>query len=429
MKFDVLMGFGSRFLLFQVGTSLGIASGHIFRLSIAWWCLRETQSAMAFSSLIALSVATEIYLKPFLASFGDHFNRVRCIISCQIAVLVIVAIFCIVNTFDYFNLLAVTAGLIIMSAVISVREPTIMGLIPDLVNEGQVTRAISSRSAINSVIMLIGPVIAASIISVSSINVALYISAMMLGFSCFAFAILLTKDNVVLASHSGRESWFLKTKGAFTAIYRVKSELYIALISLVVNFTMFPFFSVTIPYWINTELKLPVVYLGAFEFFFALGLIIGSIYLNSLVRNLLGRLYNIVLGFVLLGSSVMAIVIVDNIFISILLAFFCGVAFIFINVNLSTLRSTATPRDYRTRMSAMAVFVSSLANPFGVAIAGLYINWNGVVSFTLVSGGVVILIAPIVMCSLHLRKALSLDEAEMKGYYEKTYPKAFYKRG
>ncbi|WP_252318397.1 MULTISPECIES: hypothetical protein [Symbiopectobacterium] len=123
----------------------------------------------------------------------------------------------------------------------------------------------------------------------------------------------------------------------------------------------------------------------------------------------------------------MAIVATSNIYFSILLAFFCGMAFIFINVNLSTLRSAATPRDYRTRMSAMAVFLSSIANPFGAAIAGWYINWLGVIPFTLGSGLIVILISPIILCSLHLRKALSLNEFEMSGYYEKTYPEAFYK--
>ncbi|EJS92256.1 MFS transporter [Pectobacterium wasabiae] len=212
-----------------------------------------------------------------------------------------------------------------------------MGLIPDLVAEGEVTQAISSRSTVNSVIMLIGPVIAASIISFSSAGVALYLSAIMLGLSCIAFIILLAKSGTDPVSAGEKETWFVKTRGALTAIYRVKSELHIALISAVINFTLLPFFSVTIPYWINTELKLSASYLRAFEFSFALGLIMGSLYLNTRIREALGRLYNVVLGFVLLGGSVMAIAITSNIYIA--LAFFCGAAFIFINVNLSTLRS------------------------------------------------------------------------------------------
>lgn len=147
-------------------------------------------------------------------------------------------------------------------------------------------------------------------------------------------------------------------------------------------------------------MHLSAAYLGAFEFSFAL-------------------------GFILLGSSVTLIVIVKTIYLSIFFAFFCGLAFIFINVNLSTLRSAATPCDFRARMSAMASFLSSLANPFAVAIAGWYINWLGVMAFSVISGVAVILIAPVVLCSQHLRNALSLDDAQMRGYYERTYPEAF----
>lgn len=68
MKFKT---FGLCFFLLQTGTSLGLLSGHIFRLAIAWWCLKETQSAAVFSYVIALSVAAEIYFKPFLSFFGD----------------------------------------------------------------------------------------------------------------------------------------------------------------------------------------------------------------------------------------------------------------------------------------------------------------------------------------------------------------------
>lgn len=421
MKFKT---FGLCFFLLQTGTSLGLLSGHIFRLAIAWWCLEETQSAAVFSSVIALSVATEIYFKPFLSFFGDFFNRVKFITFCQVAILAIVIF---LSAVEHFNLPAIAIGLVIISAVISVREPTIMGLIPDVVPEGTVTQAISSRTAVNSIMMLLGPILATVMISIFSTKYAFYISAVLLVFSCLAFILL--SRNYCAPSHSStaKKSWFSNTKEAFTLIFHVRTEIYIALICAIINFVMFPFFSITVPYWINSELKLSAFYLGAFEFVFALGLIIGSLYINDLLNKLIGRLYNVFFGFVLLGSCVMAIVATNNIYFSILLAFFCGMAFIFINVNLSALRSAATPRDYRTRMSAMAVFLSSIANPFGAAIAGWYINWLGVIPFTLGSGLVVILISPIMLCSLHLRNALSLNELEMTGYYEKTYPKAFYK--
>lgn len=80
-------------------------------------------------------------------------------------------------------------------------------------------------------------------------------------------------------------------------------------------------------------------------------------------------------------------------------------------------------------MSAMAAFLSSLANPFGVIIAGWYMHWLGVIPFAVLSGIAVILVAPVLLCSWHLKNALSLEEVEMQGYYAKTYPDAFTERG
>ncbi|CAM7537615.1 MAG: MFS transporter [Enterobacteriaceae bacterium] len=428
MKFNAFMRLGPAFFLLQTATTLSLLAGHVFRLALAWWCLKETHSAVAFSSLIAFSVAAEIYLKPFLASFGDRFHRVKFINGCQLAVFVIMMLFSLACSAGQFHLVLLTAGLIAMSAVASVREPTIMGLIPDLVDDGHVSRAISSRSAINSVIMLTGPVLATSLIALFSIGLALYAAALLQGLSCLACVLLAKRPVCVHSPHAG-ESWFSKTKGGFVAIYRVKSEFHIALISALINFTMFPFFSVTIPFWISTELHLPASYLGAFEFSFAIGLLAGSLYLNAAITRNVGRFWNVVIGFILLGGSVPAIVLVPDINISIALAFFCGLAFNLINVNLSTLRSTATPGHYRTRMAAMSAFLSSLVNPFGVLIAGGFIHWLGVSVFTLFSGLAVLMIAPLLLCSWHLKRALSLEEGEMKGYYEKTYPKAFTKEG
>ncbi|UXY09463.1 hypothetical protein N7922_16485 [Kosakonia sp. ML.JS2a] len=117
MKIDGVMRLGRPFFLLQTGTTLSLLSGHLFRFALAWWCLKETHSAVAFSSLIAVSVATEVYLKPFLASFGDQFHRITFILYCQLIVLAVIALFSLASAAGYFHLPAVTAGLMVISAV------------------------------------------------------------------------------------------------------------------------------------------------------------------------------------------------------------------------------------------------------------------------------------------------------------------------
>lgn len=415
---------GPQFFLLQAGTALSLCSGYITRFALAWWCLKETRSVVIFSSLIALSAAAEIYLKPFLASFGDQCNRVKFIVCCQIIVLLMTILFSLSFIAGLFHIFTVTTGLIVISAVASVREPTIMGLIPDLVPEGDISRAMSSRTATNSLMMLSGPVVATTLISWFSAGVALYVAAALQGLSCLAFLILAIK-NVPTHPPLKKGNWFNQTKEGFIAIYHVRSERYIALICSAINFTMFPFFSVIMPFWMISERQLPASYLGGFEFSFALGLLASGLYLSERLRTFFGRFGNVICGFVLLGGSVIGIVMVQNIILSIVLAFFSGMAFSVINMTLSTLRTIATPRHYRTRMFAMAAFLSSLANPVGVIIAGWFIHNLGVTLFAFFSGILMILIVPVLLGSTHLKNALSLEEDEMKDYYEKTYSNAF----
>ena len=94
MKVAFFMRFGFDFLLLQIGATLSMLSAHVFRLAMAWWCLQETQSVVVFSSMIAFSVAAEVYLKPFLASFGDKFHRVKFITLCQVLILLMVSLLC-----------------------------------------------------------------------------------------------------------------------------------------------------------------------------------------------------------------------------------------------------------------------------------------------------------------------------------------------
>ncbi|WP_252318396.1 MULTISPECIES: MFS transporter [Symbiopectobacterium] len=149
-------------------------------------------------------------------------------------------------------MIAITIGIIIISAVISVREPTIMGLIPDVVPEGKVTQAISNKTVVNSIMMLLGPVLATLMISIFSTKYAFYISTVLLVLSCFTFILLLR--NYCVSSHrpTSNKSWFSNTKEAFTLIFNVRTELYIALICAIINFVMFSFCSLLDKFQVET---------------------------------------------------------------------------------------------------------------------------------------------------------------------------------
>jgi hypothetical protein len=102
-----------------------------------------------------------------------------------------------------------------------------------------------------------------------------------------------------------------------------------------------------------------------------------------------------------------------------------GTAFVLINVNTGAVRSAATPADYRSRMNAIVTFLSTVVNPMGVWLAGLALTAWGVPTVLAVGGAVALAMAPVVAMLRASRRALSLRDEELPGYYKKTYPHAF----
>lgn len=420
---------GWRFFIFQCGTTAGLLTAHITRISVAWWCLEETESAAVFSMIISISIGFEIYLSPFLSSFGDHFPRLKLICLSQWAISSLSVMILIMNYFDIFNIYMLTVLLILTSVFVCLRDPTIVGTIPDLVVKKEVSNAITRRSQINSIYIFLGPMIAAFMTSYLGITTTLLTALFFSILSSVFYSLLinLKKNNLLNTQDSIREEfeWLKKTKSGFIAIIKVKSELYISVIASIVNFNMYPFFSIIIPYWINQVLELPVSYLGLFEGAFGLGLISGSSYFIKISNEYFGRFYTVIIGFLLLGLSIIFIITVSYHYLILFFAFSCGVAFMLININMNTLRVSATPHTFRVRMSAIASFLSRAFNPIGVFLSGLGITYLGVQNVVITSGVVIIMVVPFIVFSSNVRSALLLSDQEMDGFYEKKYPAAF----
>lgn len=420
---------GWLFFFFQCGTTSGLLTGHIVRVAVAWWCLDETKSAVYFAMVISLSVGVEIYLSPLLSSFGDHYPRLKLICASQWTISLTCAMILIMNVLNHFNTFALTVMLVLISTNVCFRDPTITGTIPDLVKKDDISDAITRRAQINSVYIFLGPLIAAFMTTYFGITTTLFSALLFSALSAVFYQITLrmVHDNPVNAviTERGGLNWFEKTKSGFIAIVNVKSEFYTAVFSSFINFSMYPFFSIIMPYWINQVLKLPASYLGMFEGAFGLGLVAGSIYFIKMLNINPGRFYTILTGFFLLGISVISIIVVPYHYAALFFSFTCGIAFMLININLNTLRVTATPASFRVRMSAIASFLSRVFNPAGVFIAGLAISHFGVRPVVIFSGSLIILLVPFLLSSKNIRNALSLSPQEMDGYYERTYPSAF----
>ncbi|WP_350600138.1 hypothetical protein [Pseudomonas sp. 65/3-MNA-CIBAN-0223] len=62
----------------------------------------------------------------------------------------------------------------------------------------------------------------------------------------------------------------------FKVVYGVKVEFYLALVAMLINFALYPFFTLLIPLYVKDVIQYPVTYIGLLDASFGLGILLGS---------------------------------------------------------------------------------------------------------------------------------------------------------
>lgn len=265
-------GIDRRLLKVQFSFLLMVLGGRCNQLAVAWWTLQETGSALYFANMIACSIAAEVVAKPLLGWLGDKYNKISIIkltswISVLIALLMV-----ILSATKLFNPWALAALMMISSAIVGVRDPIQASIIPLFADDDKVSLALRTKSMMSSFSILLGPVLASGLIYLFGITLAFTADFIA---TFIAAALIATIPSQIDATDQGekapRTSGFSMIYSGFKVVYGVKVEFHLAIIAMLVNFALFPFFTILIPLYVKDVIQYPVTYIGLFGFLLRTG--------------------------------------------------------------------------------------------------------------------------------------------------------------
>lgn len=309
-------GIDRRLLKVQFSFLLMVLGGRCNQLAVAWWALQETGSALYFANMIACSIAAEVLSKPLLGWLGDKYNKIL-IIKLASWISLMTALFMVVlSATGLFNPWTVGALMMISSAIVGVRDPLQASIIPLFANDDKVSLAFRTKSVMSSFSILLGPVLASGLIYGFGITFA---------FAADFFAILIAGSLIAtIPSHLGVNGEDEKTSGAsgfsmiysgFKVVYGVKVEFYLAIIAMLINFALFPFFTILIPLYVKDVIQYPVTYIGLLDASFGLGILVGSYKIIGWLSDRVPRDMCVSAGFALLGCNLLVVGTVSSSFI------------------------------------------------------------------------------------------------------------------
>ncbi|MDQ0121788.1 MFS family permease [Pseudomonas lini] len=422
-------GIDRRLLKMQFSFLLMVLGGRCNQLAVAWWTLQETGSALYFANMVACSIAAEVLSKPLLGWLGDKYNKIL-IIKLASWISLITALFMVVlSATGLFNPWTVGALMMISSAIVGVRDPLQASIIPLFANDDKVSLAFRTKSVMSSFSILLGPVLASGLIYGVGITFA---------FAADFFAILIAGLLIAtIPSHIGVTGEDEKTSGAsgfsmiyssFKVVYGVKVEFYLAIIAMLINFALFPFFTILIPLYVKDVIQYPVTYIGLLDASFGLGILVGSYKIIGWLSDRVPRDMCVSAGFALLGCNLLVVGTVSSSFI-VPVAFFCGgVGLMLINIPTSAVRLLATPKLHRNRVFATVSFLSAAASPLGSFAMNSLIAYLGVALTVTLLGVMVLLLSLLVFLVPDFKTFMRSQDTQLNDAYLEKYPEAFEQR-
>ncbi|MEA9978346.1 MULTISPECIES: MFS transporter [unclassified Pseudomonas] len=415
-----------RLLKVQFSFLLMVLGGRCNQLAVAWWALQETGSALYFANMIACSIAAEVLAKPLLGWLGDKYNKVLIIKLASWISLLTVLLMVMLSATETFNPWAVGALMMISSAIVGVRDPLQASIIPLFAGDDKVFLAFRTKSVMSSFSILLGPILASGLIYGGGVTFA---------FAADFFAILVATALIAtIPSRLGAPGQAETTSGAdgfsmiysgFKVVYGVKVEFYLAIVAMLINFALFPFFTILIPLYVKDVIQYPVTYIGLLDSCFGLGILAGSYKIIGWLSGRIPRDVCVSAGFALLGCNLVVVGTVSSSLIVPAAFFLGGVGLMLINIPTSAVRLLATPKFHRNRIFATVSFLSAAASPLGSFAMNTLIDNLGV-ALTITSLGIMVLMLSLLVFLVPDFKMFmrSLD-MQLNDAYLHKYPEAF----
>ncbi|WP_237151293.1 MFS transporter [Pseudomonas sp. ADAK18] len=415
-----------RLLRVQFSFLLVVLGGRCNQLAVAWWALQETGSALYFANMIACSIAAEVLARPLLGWLGDKYNKILLLKLTSLGGLLTALLMVLLAASQSFNPWAVGALMMVSSAIAGVRDPLQSSIIPLFAGDDKVSLAFRTKSMMSSVSNLLGPVLASALIYGFGTTLA-FIADL---FALLAAGLLITTIPSRLGTATTNENvpatnGFRMIYSGFKAVYGVKVEFYLAIIAMLVNFALFPFFTILLPLYVKNVLQYPVTYLGLLDSSFGLGILAGSYTIIGWLADRVPRDLCVSAGFALLGGNLLVAGTFSSMII-VPLAFFCGgIGLMLINIPTSAVRLLATPKSHRNRIFATVSFLSAAASPLGSFAMSSLIAGLGVALTITGLGAMVLMLSLLVFLIPDFRTFMRSKDTQLNDAYLDKYPGAF----
>ncbi|WP_432403005.1 MFS transporter [Wukongibacter sp. M2B1] len=375
----------SNLILFSIGKLISLFGTFIYNFAIGLYILRLTGSGLSFATTLVLSTLPLVIINPFAGVLADKLNRKFLVVFMDLLNGALMIVLYVISSSSGLSLTLIYISTFIMTSFMTIFNTSIEAAIPNIVTEDRLMNINSISKIIDSISIILGPMIGGLIFAFVDIKLFIIINGISFLFSGILEIFIDFRFNKGKARGEKEEiDFFRDIKQGLKYMMDKKEMTSLFIVFVFLNFSIGLSISVPLPFIINNILNLGPKYFGIIQGSFPIGLIVGAVFVGRVIekmyyKKLLIRM-NLVLAacMIMIGVPILPIQIINDPLA--LLTYYCvimcivGVAISFIDIPILLILQKNIADEYRGRVLSLGMSLVKIISPLAFIISGALMN-------------------------------------------------------
>jgi DHA3 family macrolide efflux protein-like MFS transporter len=377
---------------FIAGQMISFVGSLLVQYAIFWYINLETKSGTVLTIAIIASFIPLLIFSPIAGVLADKMNRKLLIIIADGSIALVTLVTAILFSLGDIEIWMLIVVTVIRGIGQAIHGPAIGAAIPLMVPQDKLMRVQGIQTGIQSAFNVLGPIIAAVLISWFSIGFLFYIDTVtaVMGVATLLFFVTIPKhvNEGKKQTTSGVQDFVAGLKYVKTHSFLIPFFIYLFVVLILVSPVAFlsPLQVVRLFQTYGTDVfRLTMVEVG-----FSGGMTIGAL-LVAWWGGLNNRIVTAGIAISIMGFGVFMLGVVGNFYVYFIFMLIQGVVLPFYNTPMTVMIQEQVDPAYMGRVSSISVMINSIAMPIGIALFGPLADVVSIELLLLISGALMMI--------------------------------------
>jgi DHA3 family macrolide efflux protein-like MFS transporter len=360
--------YNKNIIIFLLSETISLFGSSLVQYAILWYITLNTKSGVMMTISIICGFLPTFFLSPFAGVWADRYNRKTLIILSDLFIAAITLILAILFLMGYesLGLLFVTSALRAVGT--SIQVPAIGAFIPQIVPESKLTKVNGINGSIQSIVMLISPMLSGALLSIATIQAIFFIDVVTAVLAVLVLLIFLKVPAHAKAQSLQKISYLKDMK---EGIVYIRGHAYVKRFFVFCAF----FFFLVAPVAFLTPLQVTrsfgddVWRLTSIEIAFSIGMMLGGLLIASW-GGFKNKIHTMTLSNFIVGSCTFALGVVPIFWLYLIFMCIVGISIPLFNTPSTVLLQEKVEPDFLGRVFGVFGMISSSMMPLGMLVFG-----------------------------------------------------------